>query len=68
MNKNINCLRDFFSSDKLSKNVRDIKFRKYDSLFRFDNFIVKYVSFDPSMNVLYLFLFCYIFNLYEWFP
>ena len=26
VHKNVNCLRDFFSSDKLSKKVRDIKF------------------------------------------
>ena len=26
VHKNVNCLRDFFSSDKLSKKVRDIRF------------------------------------------
>ena len=26
VHKNVNCLQDFFSSDKLSKKVRDIKF------------------------------------------
>ena len=31
VNKNINCLRDLFSSDKLSKKVRGIKFLKCDS-------------------------------------
>ena len=41
VHKNINCLWDFFSSDKLSKKVRDIKFWKYHSLVRFDDFIVK---------------------------
>ena len=41
VHKNVNCLRDFFSSDKLSKKVRDIKIWKYDSFVRFDNFIVK---------------------------
>ena len=41
MHKNVNCLQDFFSSDKLSKKERDINFLKYDSLVRFDDFIVK---------------------------
>ena len=32
VHKNVTCLRDFFSSDQLSKKVRDIKFWKYNSL------------------------------------
>ena len=67
VNKNINCLQDFFSSDKLTKKGHDIKFWKYDSLFSFDNFIVKICFIWPS-NKCSLSCFCYIFNLYARFP
>ena len=61
VNTNITCLQDFFSNIKLSKKERDINFLKYFSKVHFDNFIVKYVSFDPKNCSLY-FLFCYKFH------
>ena len=48
VHKNINCLQDFFSSDKLSKKVRDIKFWKFNRLVRFEYCIVKIRFIGPQ--------------------
>ena len=57
VNKNENCLRDFFSSDKLSKKKSVIHSFENKTVYSVMIMsLLKYVSFDPPINVLYLYI------------